>query len=92
LKFCNDEGILITDYDYLPKDSYTFTSSAHNTMSWLDHILTTSTGIPRIDWSSIDSPSIDGYNNKTTQLLCNITLDYDMLSFNEISCNNSDHN
>ena len=85
MKFCNDEGILITDYDYLPKDSYTFTSSAHNTMSWLDHILTTSTGIPRIDWSSIDSPSNDGY-----QLLCNITPDYDMLSCNAISCNNSD--
>ena len=47
--------------------------------------------IPRIDWSSIDSPSIDGYHNKTSQLLCNITLDCDMLSCNEISCNNSDH-
>jgi len=31
------------DYDYLPKDSYTFTHSAHNTVSWLNHILTTST-------------------------------------------------
>jgi len=97
-------------------------------VSWLEHILTTSTGrdliehidvvnsfvssptivllkcecfhvmvynecnfIPRIDWSSIDSPSIDGYHNKTFQLLCNITLDYDMLSCNEISCNNADH-
>ena len=47
--------------------------------------------IPRIDLSSIDSPSIDGYHNKTSQLLCNITLDHDMLSCNEISCNNSDH-
>jgi len=47
--------------------------------------------IPRIHWSSIDSPSIDGYHNKTSQLLCNITLDYDMLSCSEISCNNSDH-
>ena len=47
--------------------------------------------IPRIDWSSIDSASIDGYHNKTSQLLCNITLDYDMLNCNEMSCNNSDH-
>jgi len=45
--------------------------------------------IPLVD--SIDSPSIDGYHNKTYQLLYNITLDYDMLSYNEISCNNSDH-
>ena len=44
LKFCNDEDILVADYDYLPKDSFTFTSSAHNTVSWLDHILTTGTG------------------------------------------------
>jgi len=44
LKFCNDEGILMADYDYLPEDSNTFTSSAHNTVSWLDHILTTNTG------------------------------------------------
>ena len=47
--------------------------------------------IQRIDWSSIDSPSIDGYHNKTSQLLCNITLDYDMLNCNEISSNNSDN-
>ena len=33
LKFCNDEGILMADYDYLAKDSYTFTRSAHNTVS-----------------------------------------------------------
>ena len=43
-KFGDDGGILMADYDYLPKDSYTFTSSAHNTVSWLDHILTTSPG------------------------------------------------
>jgi len=47
--------------------------------------------IPRIDWSSIDSPSIDWYHNKTSQLLCNITLDYDMLNCNDMSCNNSDN-
>ena len=47
--------------------------------------------IPRIDWSFINSPSIGGYHNKTSQFLCNITLDYDMLSCSDISCKNSDH-
>jgi len=100
-------------------------------VTWLDHILTTSTGrdliehidvvnnfvfsdqlplllllnygcfhvmehnecnfVPRINWSSIESPSTDAYHNKTSQLLCNITLDYDMISCNKISCNNSDN-
>jgi hypothetical protein len=44
LKFCEDEAVVLADYEYLPMDSYTFISSAHNTVSWLDHILTTSTG------------------------------------------------
>jgi len=44
LKFCYDEGVLMADYDYLPNNSYTFTSYAHHTVNWLDHILTTSTG------------------------------------------------
>ena len=34
----------MADYDYLPKDSYTFISSGHKSVSWLDHILTTNTG------------------------------------------------
>ena len=47
--------------------------------------------IPRIDWPSIDSSSIDGYPNKTSQLLCNITFDYDMVICNEVLFNNSDN-
>ena len=31
LKFCNDEGIFVADYDYLSKDSYTFTTSVYVT-------------------------------------------------------------
>ena len=53
LTFCNDEDILMADYDYFPKDSYTFTSSAHNTVSWLAHIITTNTGRDLIEHNDV---------------------------------------
>ena len=38
------ENLHVTDVECLGNDSYTFISYAHNTGSWLDHIVTTSDG------------------------------------------------
>ena len=38
--FCNDVNIVISDTEWL-HDCYTFLSSAHNTVSWLDHVICT---------------------------------------------------
>ena len=34
----------VLDYNLLKPDSYTFVSQAHNTVSWLDHVVTAGTG------------------------------------------------
>lgn len=39
-----DENFVLYDYDNLDKDSYTFVSSAHNSVSWLDHCVCSATG------------------------------------------------
>ena len=39
LDFCVEENILLADVK-LNKDSFTCISSAHNSVSWLDHITT----------------------------------------------------
>jgi hypothetical protein len=42
--YCNDENLIMADKLLLPTDSYTFVSSAHDTVSWLDHVITTNSG------------------------------------------------
>ena len=42
--FCEEEDLILSDYALLDPQTYTFISHAHNTVSWLDHILTTNTG------------------------------------------------
>lgn len=44
-KFCDDNGLIISD-TVLLKDSFTFVSSAHQSMSWLDHIICTKSAHP----------------------------------------------
>ena len=34
----------IADYEYFNKECFTFVSQAHDTVSWLDHVVTTYTG------------------------------------------------
>jgi exonuclease III len=42
LNFCHSEGLVITDKTLsTSNDMYTFYSSAHGTVSWLDHIIST---------------------------------------------------
>lgn len=40
-KFCQEEGLLISDHMRLSHDTYTYYSNAHCTTSWLDHIICT---------------------------------------------------
>ena len=44
LQFCTSEGYTLSDHVYLSSDSFTFHSSAHGSVSWLDHVITTSSG------------------------------------------------
>ena len=42
LDHCTDEGLLLSDYSYLPTNStYTYCSEAHHRLSWLDHVMST---------------------------------------------------
>ena len=48
--FCSDENLVIAAKRFLDSEVFTFVSSAHNTCSWLDHVVTT-----HIDFSIITS-------------------------------------
>jgi hypothetical protein len=41
VKFCQEEGFIISDNICLPEETYTFHSEAHGSKSWLDHIICT---------------------------------------------------
>ena len=41
---CHANSLCFSDKMLLPNDTYTFISSSHSTTSWLDHILSTSSG------------------------------------------------
>ena len=49
VNFCDDENMVIADSYILCNNSYTFVSSAHNTVSWLDHVVTTKSGCDLIN-------------------------------------------
>ena len=44
IRICNANSLCFSDKMLLPNDTYTFISSSHSTTSWLDHILSTSSG------------------------------------------------
>ena len=39
--FCQEENLVISDEELCTHDSFTYFSSAHNTVAWLDHIIST---------------------------------------------------
>lgn len=41
---CKDNSLCLSDYLLLPADTFTYISASHGTVSWLDHILTTTSG------------------------------------------------
>ena len=44
LQICSDNSLCLADELFLPRYTFTFISSSHDTVSWLDHILTTTSG------------------------------------------------
>ena len=42
-RLCSDTLLCLSDTLLLPSDTFTFISSSHDTVSWLDHVLSTST-------------------------------------------------
>ena len=44
LQLCSDNSLCLADVLFLPCNTFTFISSSHATVSWLDHILTTTSG------------------------------------------------
>ncbi|VVC98362.1 unnamed protein product [Leptidea sinapis] len=40
-RFCSENDLICVDEELLPKESFTYLREAHETRSWLDHILTT---------------------------------------------------
>jgi len=41
--FCAEENVILADVHFLNDNSFTYISPAHNSVSWLDHIITTAT-------------------------------------------------
>jgi len=39
--FCSDNDLILSSESILPRDSFTYISEAHHTVSWLDHCLST---------------------------------------------------
>ena len=44
LRLCSDNSICLSDTLFLPSNTYTFVSYSHDTVSWLDHVLSTTSG------------------------------------------------
>ena len=44
MQLCSDNSLCLADELFLPRNTFTFISSSHDTVSWLDHILTTTSG------------------------------------------------
>ena len=43
-RLCSDTLLCLSDTLLLPSDTFTFISSSHDTVSWLDHVLSTTSG------------------------------------------------
>ena len=43
-RLCSDTLLCLSDTLFLPSDTFTFVSSSHDPVSWLDQVLTTSSG------------------------------------------------
>ena len=44
LRLCSDNLLCLSDTLFLPSNTYTFISSSYDTVSWLDHVLSTTSG------------------------------------------------
>ena len=39
--FCDDYDVLVSDYEMLPNETYTYISDSHISCSWIDHCVST---------------------------------------------------
>ena len=53
LRLCSNNSLCLSDTLFLSSNTYTFISSSHDTMSWLDHVLSTTSGPNRCVWPYI---------------------------------------
>ena len=58
VNFCKEENFIITDKVLAASDCFTFVSSAHETVSWIDHIVSTHSLHSLIDRVWVDYPYI----------------------------------
>ena len=57
-RLCSDTLLCLSDTLLLPSDTFTFISSSHDTVSWLDHVLSTTSGHPPFTNISVKSDFI----------------------------------
>lgn len=57
-QFCEDENLVIADQCFLSSDTFTFYSNAHDSESWLDHIVTTKSGYNLISNMKVENSYI----------------------------------
>ena len=53
MKFCNENGYILSDQNKLPRQTFTFHSDAHDSVSWLDHALCSMSMYQIIDQMSV---------------------------------------
>ena len=87
--FCRNENLTISDYDMLGSDSYTFVSGAHNTVSWLDHIMTTTSGHELIASTCIDNSFI---SSDHLPLLIKLNVDTSRIRVIKLELSNANNN
>lgn len=54
MEFCTVENLVLSDVIHLEEGAYTFISSAHNTVSWLDHVVSSQSAHEHIISIEID--------------------------------------
>jgi len=78
LNFCVAEGYMVSDKSLLNPHSFTFYSSAHATVSWIDHVVTSTSGHEIIKDVNIDYSILSSDHFPVT-----VTLDVDKISVND---------
>ena len=53
MKFCNENVYILSDQSKLPRQTFTFHSDAHDSVSWLDHALCSMSMYQIIDQMSV---------------------------------------
>ena len=71
-EFCTDEGLVMSDVAFCNNDTYTYFSDSTESMSWIDHIVSTCSANNLIDNVWVDYSFISSDHHP---LLCTINVD-----------------